>query len=160
MKRLCLSLFIFVFVALLFTSCLTSEEHSTPMIGASWLYRTSLSGVTDSIRYGDTVRVGDTLYGPILLYGGYNNLTRFSVQVDTSAISMKLLNDSAYSNMLDADSNPDNGFLHFKIGCPFFSTSLFYVAKKTGDYKITMTLASDAGEKYSPQVAWYIQSVR
>ena len=152
----------FAIVAISFTSCLTSEEHSTPIIGFSrYLYRDTPAGVHDSLLYGDTINVGDTLRGNLLLYGGYNNLTEFTVKVDTADLDLQLLIDSGYSVFLDTvASKPAQGYLRFAQDTYIFPTAMRFVPKKTGDLKISLTLASTAGERFSPVNAWFTMPVR
>ena len=156
---------IFFFVALAITavcltSCLTSDDHSTPIIRAAFLYRSTPAGVQDSVNYGDTVQVGDTLRGPILLYGGFNNLTEFQVTFDTAEYDFQLLIDSGYTTQITAASKPETGYLRFAENIYIYPTTLWFVPKKTGDLKISMTLANTAGEKYSPLSAWFMMPVR
>jgi len=156
---------IFFFVALAiaavsFTSCLTSDDHSTPFIRASYLYRSTLDGVQDTVNYGDTVHVGDTLRGPIVLIGGYNNLTELQVSIDTTECDFHLLIDSGYSSQITAASKPEKGYLRFADEVYLYPTTLWFVPKKTGDLMISLTLSSTAGDKYSPLNAYFITPVR
>lgn len=156
---------IFFYIALAITSvvlssCLTSDDHSTPIIRAAYLYHDTPAGVHDSINYGDTVHVGDTLRGPILLLGGYNNLTELKVSYDTAEVDFRLLIDSGYTRHLTDASMPEAGYLRFIDNVYVYPTTLWFVPKKTGDLKISMRLSSTAGEKYSPLSAWFIMPVR
>lgn len=160
MKRI----FFFIALAIIsisFTSCLTGEAQSTPLIQVSkTVYRATLAGVHDTISLTDTIHVGDTLRVPLMLYGNYNNLTEFTVTVDAAELDMRLLVDSACLALLDTTSAPDKAYLRFVNDVYVFPTDMQYVPKKTGSLKISMTLASTAGEKYSPLGAWFILEVR
>ena len=160
MKHFCYFFATLLVGSMLLTSCLNGEQYSTPSIQASYLYRSTPAGVRDTIHYGDTVSVGDTLLGNLLLYGVYNNLTEFQVTADTSAVALELLTDSAYQPFLLADSDPKNGLLRFTMDVYIFPTALQYVVKKPGTHRISLTLASTAGEKYSPINAWFEQPVK
>ena len=157
--------FLYFFITLavgsmLLTSCLNGEQYSTPRIQASFLTRSTPAGVRDTIHYGDTVSVGDTLRGNLLLNGVYNNLTAFLVSCDTSAMQLELVVDSVYRPLLLADSDPKKGLLHFTADTYIFPTAIQYVVKKPGTHRISLTLSSTAGEKYSPIDAWFEQPVK
>lgn len=160
MKRI----FFFIALAIIsisFTSCLTGEAQSTPLIQVSkTVYRATLAGVHDTIVLSDTIHVGDTLRVPLMLYGNYNNLTEFTVTVDAAELDMRLLVDSACLALLGTTSAPDKAYLCFAKDVYIFPTEMLYVPKKTGDLKISMKLASTAEAKYSPLNAWYISTVR
>lgn len=156
-------LYFFVTLAvgsLLLSSCLIDEQYSTPRIQVSYLSRSTPAGVRDTIHYGDTVSVGDTLRGNILLNGVYNNLTEFRVSCDTSAMQLELLVDSVYGPFLLTDSDPKNGLLRFTAETYIFPTAIQYVVKKSGTHRISLTLSSTAGQKYSPIEAWFEQPVK
>lgn len=159
MKRI----FFFITLAIAavsFTSCLTSDDHSTPLIRASFLYRSTPDGGQDTLNYGDTVQVGDTLRGPIVLMGGYNNLTELQVAFDTAECDFHLLVDSGYTSQITAASKPEKGYLCFVDEVYLYPTTLWFVPKKTGDLTISMKLSSTAGDKYSPLNAFFITPVR
>ena len=160
MKRI----FLFIAIAICafgLSSCLNSDDHSTPLIQFSrYVYRSTLEGVQDSVKLTDTVNVGDTLRLPILLYGGFNNLTEFKVTYESSECDFKLLIDSAYTQHLTDASDPENGYLKFIEDIYVYPTAMWFVPQKTGDLKISMTLSSTAGEKYSPLNAWFIFPVK
>ena len=145
---------------MLMSSCLNGEQYSTPRIQASFLYRSTPAGVRDTIQYGDTVSVGDTLRGNLLLNGIYNNLTEFRVNCDTSALQLELLVDSVYRPFLTDDSDPKQGLLRFTADTYIYLTALQYVVKKQGTHRVSLTLSSTAGEKYSPIEAWFEQPVK
>ena len=148
-------------VSVALSSCLTGEDQSTPLIQVSkYVYRDTPAGVHDTILLTDTMHVGDTLRVPIMLYGNYNNLTEFSVKVDTAELDMRLLVDSSCLAILDPASKPEKAYLRFANDVYVFPAAMQYVPKKTGSLKISMTLASTAGEKYSPLNAWFMQEVR
>jgi len=160
MKRFFLFIAIAV-SAVCLTSCLTGEEQSTPLIQVSkYVYRNTPAGVSDTILLTDTLGVGDTLRVPIMLYGNYNNLTEFTVKVDTAELDMRLLVDSSALAILDPASQPEKAYLRFANDVYVFPAAMYYVPKKTGSLKISMTLANTAGEKYSPLNAWFMQEVR
>lgn len=160
MKRLAFWMVLTVISGLL-SSCLINEEQSTPVMKPiSYLYRTSAAGVRDSIRYGDTIHVGDTLQGSWVLYCVTNNLTSFTFKTDTFAFDYHLVCDSAYAHLLTEKSKPEEGKLFFVSGCVFYPVDIYFVAKQKGDYPLSLSLASDAGEKYSPQMFSYTQAIR
>ena len=160
MKHFCYFFATLLVGSMLLTSCLEGEQSSTPRIQASYLYRSTPAGVRDSIHYGDTVSVGDTLRGNLLLYGVYNNLTEFRASCDTSAMQLELVVDSVYRPFLLAESDPKSGLLCFTAEVYIFPTALQYVVKKPGTHRISMTLSSTAGQKYSPINAWFEQPVK
>ena len=159
MKRILLFAVV-ALTAISLTSCLEGESHSTPAIQAGYVTRVSAAGVCDTITFADTLHLYDTLRVPLVLYGVLNNLTSFQVSADTSVVSYTLLNDSVFLPYLDSSSAPDKGYLRFVANCSLFETILQYMPKKSGDYEVRMTLASDAGEKYSPLEAYFRIIVR
>lgn len=159
MKRILLYAVV-ALAAISFTSCLESNNQATPVIQAGYLTRVNAAGVCDTISFADTLQVADTLRVPLALWGVYNNLTTFQVTTDTSVISYQLLNDSSYLHLLDKSSAPEKGYLRFLTGCLLFETNLQYIPKKTGDYEVHLTLASDAGDKYSPLEAYFVVHIR
>lgn len=147
-------------LAVTFASCLDTYQESTPILQAGKAYVSTLSGEHDTTVLGDTLSVGDTLTVPLLLHGGYNYLKSFEVKAGEEVFDLTLLTDSAYLPLLDSVSVPQKGKLVFVSKCYLFETRLRYVPLKAGDYRIEMTLATDASEKYSPRTWWFTQSVR
>ena len=141
-------------VAISLTSCLWGENESSPMVYVPGMkaYRTSADGVKDTILFAQEMQthIGDTLRVPMVLAGGYNTLTSFTVTSDTSAIDYKFECDSAVLAILQADSRPEEGYLHFQDDYIMISVGFLYVSKKLGDYDILFSLASTASQKYSP----------
>ena len=152
---LCLAL-----AAISLQSCLMGEAQSTPTFYYSYIYRTNAQGARDSIFYGDTVHIGDTLRAPLLVSGVYNSLVSFSVEADQEALNYRLVVDSVYLSWLEADSKPENGYLHFTKDCYTFPCMLVYMPQKTGDYMVQFTVASTASKQYSPSHAQFTQPVR
>ncbi|MBQ2540318.1 MAG: hypothetical protein II551_01570 [Paludibacteraceae bacterium] len=148
-------------VAVVFPSCLTGEDNSTPVIQlAGYMDRYNSLGVHDSIEFGDTVHVGDTLVAHMMLMGGYNNLTGLVVSCDTSVIGRKLVVTEGYEQHLASGSDPENGKMLFIKDVYLYPTDMRLVAKKTGDAKVLFTLSSTASEKYSPLNAWIMVPIR
>ena len=148
-------------VALTLNSCLFGDDQSTPVLTpTSYLYRTSIDGVRDSLRYGDTIQVGDTLYGHWVLYGVYNNLLSFTMQANATGLDYRVSVDSTYAHLISQESKPEEGKLYFVKDVYYCPVTLHFIAKEKGDYTVTLTLASSADEKYSPQVSSYIQSIQ
>ena len=150
-------------VAISLTSCLGGENESSPVIYVPGLkaYRTSAEGVKDTIRFTEQMysHVGDTIRVPMILDGGYNTLTSFTVTADTSAIGYKFICDSMVLNILQADSRPEEGYLHFQNDYQAVGVVFWYVSKKLGDYDIVFSLASTASQKYSPKQTTVKQKV-
>jgi len=148
-----------VFATIFLNSCLNGEYQSTPRMIASNLYRHSITGVHDTLYYGDTIQVGDTMFAPIALDGVYNSLVSFQVTGDKTAFEYKLLCDSASLPLLASDSKPEEGSLHFANDCYLFFTTLYYIPIQAGKYQFSFVLASSAGEKFSPVSGYFTQVV-
>ena len=143
-----------------FSSCLSGYQDSTPILQAGEACVSSVTGTHDTILLGDTLLVGDTLTVPLLLHGGYNFLKTFEVTADKSVFDLTLIPDTNYLHLMDSSSAPQEGKLRFVAGCYLFETKLRYVPQTAGDYRIEMTLSSDASEKFTPRTWWFTQCVR
>jgi hypothetical protein len=146
-------------VAITLNSCLDGMNETSPFVYVPGMcaYRTSATGVKDTIVFAQEMqtRVGDTLRVPMVLYAnsgytGFNTLTKFTVTSDTSAIDCKFVCDSALLEVIQADSRPEEGYLHFEDNYIVLPVLFLYVSKKVGDYEILFSLASTASQKYSP----------
>ena len=159
-------LFIIISVATFAMTSCNTRALSTPSINATIAIRTSPSGQVDTVPLNkmekDTMHVGDTMRLGLLLNGHFNYLTSFEAHTtNTACLSVSLDWNHALDSLLAEGSDPDKAKLFFLPervgGC---ITTLKYVALKEGDTRIEMTIASDAGEPYSPVIYTFDVPVR
>lgn len=151
MKRSIIVLFSCALIALTLNSCEGTAVYSPSLQAASKIFRTSASGVQDTITLADTLHVGDTVRMGLLAQGYFHYLTSFTVKVDTSALAVSLAWNPADSASLAPNSDPQNGIVIFNPDMAYiFLTTMRYTPKRAGKFPVEMTVASSAGQSYSP----------
>ena len=159
MKRI--YLFLLPFVALLMTACNDMAVSTPELWAARLMIRTAPDGWCDTIPITDTIHVGDTLRWNLMADGHFNTLQTFDVTADTSVFYLGLEISPVDSAALDLKkSDLDHGKMVFQpqkiYACPVW---LRFSPRKTGTHKIQMTIASDAGQNYSPRSWEYTTTI-
>ena len=150
--------------SLAFTSC-SYKSAATPDFEAwSKAVRTTAEGQRDTILISDTLNVGDTLRWYVLISGGvcYNSLTSFTLQTDTSALSVAIEPvDSTLANYLTTGTDLEHGKMVFKPAQLYACTLwLKFITRKSGSHPVEMTIANDAGVDFSPRTWTYTPVVK
>ena len=148
-------------MALLLVACET-KTVSTPLLQASSkVIRTNAAGVRDTINYTDSLCVGDTARMSIALNGYLNTLTYFTASTDTSALDLAIEVLPEQMAVLTTGTDLEGCKLTFVSEQVIaFTLKLRYVPRKAGSPRIDMTLGSNAGEPYSPQLYYFNTQVK
>ena len=150
-------LFLLPIVAVTMVSCINLVENpsSTPTLQIGGIIvRSNLAGVRDTLtNFKDsTISVGDTLRVEMHVSGVLNNLTSVEAKADTSKVKVSLAWNEKDKDFLTSDAKPENGLLTFKPKTVVsIGTTLTYIPRKAGDYKISITVTSDALPEHSPR---------
>ena len=158
MKRI--YLFLLPFVALFLTACNDMAVSTPELWPARLMIRTAPDGWCDTIPITDTIHVGDTLRWNLMVDGRFNTLQTFDVTADTSVFLFRLEVDGVDSVALAPGTDLEHGKMVFQTAkiyaCPVW---LRFSPRKTGTHKIQMTIASDAGQNYSPRSWEYTTTI-
>ena len=159
-RKLLLSLTVFV-LSLLLASCDTKAVISPSVQVSSWLYRTSIEGVQDTITLRDSLSVGDTVRMPVILNGYYDYLTSFVASADTAKVNLWFAWDDEFNSCLMPNAAPEHGVLVFKADSVYACvTTLVYVPTQSGTHRIDMSLNSSAELNYSNWSGFFLIGVK
>ena len=159
-RKLLLSLTVFV-LSLLLASCDTKAVISPSVQVSSWLYRTSIEGVQDTITLRDSLSVGDTVRMPVILNGYYDYITSFVASADTSKVDLWFAWDDEFNSCLLPNADPEHGVLAFKADSVYACvTTLVYVPTQSGTHRIDMSLNSSAELNYSNWSGFFLIGVK
>jgi hypothetical protein len=148
-------------VPLVLTSCEGSAASTPELYASSRLVRTTPSGARDTILISDTLHVGDTLRWYLLADGRFNTLQSFQATCDTSVFSMAMEVDTSDSTVFAKETDLSKAKLVFMPGKVYAcSVWLRFIPRKAGTQEIELSIASDAGEKYSPRSWTYTSTVK
>ena len=149
----------FLLLPLLAFSLVSCEDkaQSTPTLKvSSFLLRTSVAGVTDTISYLDTLQLGDTVLMGLAAYGNFNYLTGLRAETDTTNLQLSFKWNHDDDNCLAQGSDPEHGILLFKPELVnLCMTTLHYIALKSGTHRVEITVSSNAGENFSPRTFYF-----
>ena len=161
MKRNILFPLSLALVAILAVSCETKSVISPTIQASTILYRTSATGVKDTISFLDTLHVGDTVLMPLRLDGYFDYLTTFKAVADTEKVQLAFVTNAAFDSCLTSAANPKHGYLVFEparvYGC---YVPLSYVPLRVGTHKVELDLNSAAEEAYSHCYRYFNIEVR
>ena len=134
-------------------------SHTPELYVDSYIVRSSTAGVRDTLSsFNDTTIVGDTLRIGMLADAFCNNLLSIKVDVDTNKVKVLMAWKDEDKTLLAADAKPEQGLLTFKSGLSAVKTTLTYIPRKAGDYKVSITLSSDALAEHTPRT-WSFNAV-
>ena len=162
MKRYILYFLLFAAsIPLVFTSCEGSASSTPELYASSRLVRTTPSGVRDTILVSDTLHVGDTLRWYLLANGRFNTLQSFQATCDTSAFDLAMEVDAGDSVVFAEGTDLAKAKLVFVPEKVYACTAwLRFVPRKADSQEIELTIATNAGEKYSPRSWTYTAKVK
>ena len=169
MKRNALIFFSFVILTVLAVSCDMKTVMSPSVQFSSMLYRTYSATdstgqvfiVKDTITISDSLCVGDTVQIPMIVNGYYDYITSFAASTDTSKVDLSFMWNEEYNDYLSTAANPEHGIFAFKPDKVYaFVTTLMYVPKASGAYRIDLELNSAAQAPYNQWTGHFFIGVK
>lgn len=153
--------FLLVLAAVGVCSC-NDEYQATPLITVSRVvYVSHPDGSRDTTIFGDTLLVGDTAHIEMSISGVSHPLKTAQVSSEETALGCAFECDPlVVEQALEKDSRPEEGYLHFQPYVMAVRVTCRYVAKSTGDYKVTYAAESMAKEPYSHNSVETTQLIR
>lgn len=151
---------LFVLVALMAVSCDMTTVVSPRITVSNELIRTSITGVRDTISFGDSLNVGDTVQLGMLLNGYYDYLVSFEATADTSKVRLSVAWPDSLGGVTEA-SDPAHAKLVFIPDSVYAClTTLSYVPVSHGVHPINLVLSSAAKAPYSQSAIQFYIAVR
>lgn len=167
MKKNIVILIAAIFAAFFSSCALKDNSQYTPSILTSYFFLNPHDSTPDDTlhlhlnndRYiADTITVNDTVIFAVGINSYTNNLTAFSIDFDTTALWLSIVNADSLTRGLDmSKTDIAKCKLVFLPGFNYASFPIHYGAKKTGIFDIEMKVESDS--EFSPATLLFTQPV-